>query len=81
MSCTSYSGFQKFVDRRNIMSCTFYSGSQEFVGKRNVLCTSYSGSQEFVDKTGEQNVVYIDPLGAVVIGAYILVSWWQTGVG
>ena len=53
----------------------------EFVGKRNVLCTSYSGSQEFVDKTGEENVVYIDPLGAVVIGAYILVSWWQTGVG
>ena len=80
MSCTFYSGSQEFVGKRNVL-CTSYSGSQEFVDKRNVLCTSYSGSQEFVDKTGEQNVVYIDPLGAVVIGAYILVSWWQTGVG
>ena len=45
------------------------------------LCDSSPGSQEFVDKTGEENVVFIDPIGAVVIGAYILVSWWQTGLG
>ncbi|KAK7093580.1 uncharacterized protein [Littorina saxatilis] len=44
------------------------------------LVCGYLGSYEFAQKTGEQNVVFIDPAGAAVIGAYILVSWWNTGL-
>ncbi|KAL8578285.1 hypothetical protein ACOMHN_005676 [Nucella lapillus] len=44
------------------------------------LVCGYLGSEQFVDKTGEENVVFIDPIGAVLIGAYILVSWWKTGL-
>nr|KAG5698977.1 hypothetical protein BaRGS_033490 [Batillaria attramentaria] len=44
------------------------------------LICGYLGSKEFALKTGEENVVYIDPAGAIVIGAYIFVSWWQKGL-
>nr|KAG5698976.1 hypothetical protein BaRGS_033489 [Batillaria attramentaria] len=44
------------------------------------LICGYLGSREFADKVGEDNVVYIDPAGAIIIGAYILVCWWQTGL-
>ncbi len=39
----------------------------------------FSGSTQFVSKTNEYNVVFIDPCGAIIIGVYILISWWHTG--
>lgn len=44
------------------------------------LICGYLGSKEFAMKMGEENVAYIDPAGAIVIGAYILVSWWKKGL-
>ncbi|XP_076472575.1 uncharacterized protein LOC143301979 [Babylonia areolata] len=44
------------------------------------LICGYLGSQQFAAKTGQENIVFIDPIGAVLIGAYILVSWWKTGL-
>ena len=32
-------------------------------------------------KVGEYGVVYIDPIGAIIISIYILVNWWKTGYG
>ncbi|XP_052761216.1 uncharacterized protein LOC128203721 isoform X2 [Mya arenaria] len=43
-----------------------------------VIC-SYLGSKEFIGIVEEENVKYIDPIGAVLISMYILVNWWRTG--
>lgn len=43
-----------------------------------IIC-GYLGSQEFMGKVGEYGVVYIDPIGAIIISIYILVNWWKTG--
>ena len=40
-----------------------------------------TGSQQFMDKVGEYNIVYIDPVGAIIISIYILANWWKTGHG
>jgi divalent metal cation (Fe/Co/Zn/Cd) transporter len=46
-----------------------------------VLFISFLGSTQFIAETGEVNVVFIDPIGAIIIGIYILITWWQTGLG
>lgn len=43
-----------------------------------IIC-GYLGSQQFIEKVHEYNVVYIDPIGAIIISIYILVNWWRTG--
>ncbi|XP_025083819.1 metal tolerance protein 6-like isoform X2 [Pomacea canaliculata] len=43
------------------------------------LVFGFLGSQQFAEITREENVVFIDPIGAAIIGIYILVGWWQTG--
>ncbi|ESO88767.1 hypothetical protein LOTGIDRAFT_234372 [Lottia gigantea] len=43
-----------------------------------IIC-GYLGSKEFVSTTGNINVKFIDPCGAIIIGIYILISWWRTG--
>ncbi|XP_041378282.1 metal tolerance protein 9-like [Gigantopelta aegis] len=43
-----------------------------------ILC-GYLGSQQFVSGSGNYNVVFIDPIGAIIIGVYILITWWITG--
>lgn len=34
-----------------------------------------------MDKTEKYEVVYVDPIGAIIISIYILVNWWRTGLG
>ncbi|KAH3827576.1 uncharacterized protein LOC127830957 [Dreissena polymorpha] len=43
-----------------------------------VIC-GYFGSREFISVVSEDNVKYVDPLGAILISVYILVNWWRTG--
>lgn len=40
-----------------------------------------TGSQEFQDKTGLHGFIYADPVGAILIGLYIIFNWWKTGSG
>ena len=47
----------------------------------NIESFNLPGSQEFMEKTGKYEVVYIDPIGAILISIYILVNWWRTGHG
>lgn len=50
-----------------------------FIKVSDLIC--FLGSQQFAEITREENVVFIDPIGAAIIGIYILVGWWQTGSG
>ncbi|CAG2200219.1 unnamed protein product [Mytilus edulis] len=43
------------------------------------LVCGYVGSQELLDKTGEKGLIYVDPIGAIVISIYIIINWWITG--
>ncbi|XP_025082760.1 metal tolerance protein 11-like isoform X2 [Pomacea canaliculata] len=43
-----------------------------------IVC-GYLGSQEFQDKTGLHGFIYADPVGAILIGLYIIFNWWKTG--
>ncbi|PVD37012.1 hypothetical protein C0Q70_04005 [Pomacea canaliculata] len=36
-------------------------------------------SQEFQDQTGYKQFIYSDPIGAILIGFYIIFNWWITG--
>ncbi|XP_071147717.1 uncharacterized protein [Mytilus edulis] len=45
------------------------------------LVCGYVGSQELLDKTGEKGLIYVDPIGAIVISIYIIINWWITGYG
>ncbi|KAH9488018.1 Metal tolerance protein 9 [Bulinus truncatus] len=44
-----------------------------------IVC-GYLGSQQFANEVGTQQVAYIDPVGAVIIGLYIIIGWWRTGI-
>ncbi|KAK0061696.1 metal tolerance protein 9 [Biomphalaria pfeifferi] len=44
-----------------------------------IVC-GYLGSRQFANEVGSLNVAYIDPAGAIVIGLYIIISWWKTGI-
>ncbi|XP_025084573.1 metal tolerance protein 6-like [Pomacea canaliculata] len=43
-----------------------------------IVC-GYLGSQEFQDQTGYKQFIYSDPIGAILIGFYIIFNWWITG--
>lgn len=45
------------------------------------LICGYIGSQEMQDKTSVYGLVYVDPIGAIIISIYIIISWWLTGWG
>lgn len=45
------------------------------------LVCGYVGSQELLDKTGITGLVYVDPIGAMLISIYIIFNWWRTGYG
>ena len=40
-----------------------------------------SGSKQFMKDTGLTYMVYIDPVGAILIAIYIAVTWYKTGNG
>ncbi|KAH9488015.1 GRB10 interacting GYF protein 1 [Bulinus truncatus] len=44
-----------------------------------IVC-GYLGSQQFANEVGTQQVAYIDPVGAVIIGLNIIIGWWRTGI-
>lgn len=41
----------------------------------------FEGSQDMKNRTGVGELVYIDPIGAILISIYIAVNWWRTGYG
>lgn len=41
----------------------------------------YAGSVAFIQVVEEENMKYIDPVGAILISIYILFNWWKTGYG
>ncbi|CAG5115112.1 unnamed protein product, partial [Candidula unifasciata] len=43
-----------------------------------IIC-GYLGSQQFADRVHTRKVAYIDPIGAIIIGFYIIISWYKTG--
>ncbi|BFZ23150.1 hypothetical protein BsWGS_26189 [Bradybaena similaris] len=43
-----------------------------------IIC-GYLGSQQFADRVHTKKVAYIDPMGAIIIALYIIISWFQTG--
>ncbi|XP_012945374.1 metal tolerance protein 9 [Aplysia californica] len=44
-----------------------------------IVC-GYLGSRQFAAEVHTQEVAYIDPAGAILIGLYIIISWWRTGI-
>jgi len=44
-----------------------------------VIICGYIGSTQMREKTGLFELSYVDPVGAIFIGLYIVYSWWQTG--
>lgn len=43
------------------------------------LVFGYLGSQDMKNRTGVGELVYFDPIGAILISIYIAVNWWRTG--
>ncbi|XP_061196456.1 uncharacterized protein LOC133204733 [Saccostrea echinata] len=41
----------------------------------------YIGSKSMYDQYKVSELVYLDPIGAILISLYILVGWWSTGYG
>ncbi|CAL1527823.1 unnamed protein product [Lymnaea stagnalis] len=44
------------------------------------IACGYFGSQQFADRVHTKEVAYVDPAGAILIGLYIIISWWKTGI-
>ena len=44
-----------------------------------VIICGYIGSSQVQEKTGITELVYVDPIGAILIGLYIAYSWWDQG--
>ena len=44
-----------------------------------VIVCGYIGSYQMRERTGIFGLVYVDPIGAILIGLYIAFSWWKTG--
>ncbi|KAL8571771.1 hypothetical protein ACOMHN_058135 [Nucella lapillus] len=43
------------------------------------LVCGYLGSRNFQASTGLTDFIYADPIGAILIGCYIIFNWWKTG--
>ncbi|KAK3105312.1 hypothetical protein FSP39_022271, partial [Pinctada imbricata] len=43
------------------------------------LIFGYIGSQDMQNKTGVPALVYLDPVGAILISIYIAINWYMTG--
>lgn len=42
---------------------------------------SLSGSREIQKEIGEKCLIYVDPIGAIIISLYIAITWYITGRG
>ncbi|XP_064599112.1 uncharacterized protein LOC135465725 [Liolophura sinensis] len=51
----------------------------DVVSNTGAILFGYLGSVDFINITQEKGVVYIDPVGAILISFYILYNWWKTG--
>ncbi|KAJ8321015.1 hypothetical protein KUTeg_002602 [Tegillarca granosa] len=51
----------------------------DVVSNSFALVFGYLGSQDMKNRTGVGELVYIDPIGAILISIYIAVNWWRTG--
>ncbi|XP_048241139.1 metal tolerance protein 9-like [Haliotis rufescens] len=51
----------------------------DIVSNTVAIVCGYLGSAQFVGIVQDKNVVFIDPIGAIIIGFFIFISWWRTG--
>ncbi|XP_060066683.1 uncharacterized protein LOC132546968 [Ylistrum balloti] len=72
-----------FLLCRRIRSPSVLALSQDHrndvVSNSFALIFGYLGSQQLLNKTGEYGLVYMDPIGAMLISVYIIISWCITG--
>ncbi|XP_069140437.1 uncharacterized protein [Argopecten irradians] len=51
----------------------------DVVSNSFAIIFGYLGSTQLLNKTGEYGLVYMDPIGAMIISIYIIFSWCVTG--